>query len=51
MMMALLTVGEYKKLISLMKIKLNNNDLRKYRLKIKEDLTIEELIDQLKNQN
>ena len=53
-MMALLTVREYKELISLMtKIKVSKqlaNDLRKYRFEDKEDLTIEELIDQLKNQ-
>ncbi|MCD9075561.1 hypothetical protein [Staphylococcus haemolyticus] len=45
---------EYKELISLMtKIKVSKqlaNDLRKYRFEDKEDLTIEELIDQLKNQ-
>ncbi|PNZ31790.1 Uncharacterised protein [Staphylococcus petrasii] len=45
---------EYKELISLMtKIKVNKqlaNDLRKYRFEDKEDLTIEELIDQLKTQ-
>ena len=43
---------EYKELISLMtKIKVSKqlaNDLRKYRFEDKEDLTIEELIDQLK---
>ncbi|MDM3982121.1 zinc ribbon domain-containing protein [Staphylococcus haemolyticus] len=45
---------EYKELISLMtKIKVSKqlaNDLRKYRFEDKEDLTIEELIYQLKNQ-
>lgn len=45
---------EYKELISLMtKIKVSKqlaNDLRKYRFEDKEDLTIEELIDQLKSQ-